>query len=73
MSEQRSLSGIRRRKARGKTWMLKIRVSKVWIDDGFTLDGLRGKDRCRRIADTLLPYSSDGEISVQVVNTRAKR
>ena len=46
-----------------KAFTVKIRVSQNWIDDGFDMT----EERCRQIADELLPYAEDSEVTVKVV------
>lgn len=53
----------------GKTWTLKITVAQYWIDDGFKMTD----DRCRAIADKLLPYAEWDEITVKVAPSVARK
>jgi hypothetical protein len=51
----------KRQRKHGKTFYLKVEVSQNWIDDGFDMT----EERCRQIAEELLPYAEGDEVVVR--------
>lgn len=44
-------------------WTLEVDVAEDWIADGFGF----GADRCRELAEHLIPYAAANEVRVRVV------
>jgi hypothetical protein len=55
--------GIGKDGRRCQRWLVEVRISDTWVDDGFGLD----KDRARGMVENLLPYANTNEFDAVIV------